>query len=208
MDLQATVDDILAFLVLGAELNPEHAFVIFVETENLHAFLRSQILVIVILREAHRSFGQFRVFKEGLQVNSALSNQVIGLEKIEIISLHSELIIFARMGEGEQQTVIPIALAVLVAEVGISVLPVVRVEEASDEAIGCAFSVHHLQLFRSPNDNTHLEVFGRLLGDVPEGSCVAGCVLLVDLGPHDTCALRHLSTGVGQLTMLDGFVRE
>ena len=91
---------------------------------------------------------------------------------------------------------------------GISVLPVVRVEEASDEAIGRAFSVHHHELFRRPDDDTHLVVLARLLGDVPDGSCVARGVLFVDLCPHDDCALRHLSAGVAQLTVLDGLVRE
>lgn len=101
MHPQATIDDGLTVLVLSGQFNPELAFVLLLKAKDLQASLRSQILIIVVLSKAHRSFGQFRVLKEGLQVNSALTSQVIGLKEIKVISLHCELIVFVGVSEGE-----------------------------------------------------------------------------------------------------------
>ena len=81
--------------------------------------------------------------------------------------MHSQLVVLGWVRDGEEQTVVPGALAVLVTEVSVGVLTVVSVEEASDEAVGCTLTVHHLEFLGVPDDDTHLEVFSRLLGDVP-----------------------------------------
>jgi len=73
--------------------------------------------------------------------------------------LHSQLVVLGWVRDGEEQTVVPGALAVGVAEMSVCVLRIVTLEEATDEPICGAFSVHHLEFLSVPDDATHFKVF-------------------------------------------------
>ena len=89
---------------------------------------------------------------------------------------------------------------------GVSVFPLFAIEEASDETISCTLGVHHLKINGVPDDDTELEIFGRLLADVPDRLGFRWGVLLVDFGPKDASTLRHLSAVMVQLTVLNRLV--
>ena len=78
----------------------------------------------------------------------------------------------------------------------VSVLSVICVEEAANEAVCSALRVHHFKILSVPDDHTHLVVLFWLLGNVPNGAILLVSELIVDLSPHDDGALRHFRARV------------
>ena len=206
-DLQAAIDYSTSLLVLGYHVDPELSRVLTIESQAAHLLLRLQELVIIVLSEAHLSFGQLRVLNNRLYIEDSLSDQVIRLEKIQIVCLHLELVVFRWMSEREEHPVIPRAFAVRVAEVRVCILTLVSLKEASDEAISCPLSVHHFELLSVPNDHSYFEVLGRLFRNVVFYDTFLGAALLVDFSPKYARALRHRGAWVNQLAMLNWLVQ-
>jgi len=103
-----------------------------------------------------------------------LTDQVIGLEKIQVVRLDCQLVVLAWVAEWEEKAIVPGAFAILVTEVSIRVLPVIRLEEDSDKAISGAFRIHHLQILGVPHNNTNFKLFLWLLGDIPHWAVLFG----------------------------------
>lgn len=74
--------------------------------------------------------------------------------------MHSEVVVLVRVLELMQHTIVPRAMTILVAEVGVCLFGVLRVKESLHEAIGGAFNVHHLKLFGFEHTNSHFKIFG------------------------------------------------
>ena len=90
----------------------------------------------------------------------------------------------------------------------VSVLPIVALEEAADETISGALTVHHLELLSVPDNDADFKVFGWLLRYVPHWACLLWRKLLIDLRPHDQGALAHLRAWMAQSPVLDRLVLE
>lgn len=76
LKLQAAVAYVLTILLRG-KVDPEGAWILLFELESLPFALWLQILVIVVLSEAHATLGKLSIVKEWLQVDRCLTNQII-----------------------------------------------------------------------------------------------------------------------------------
>mmetsp|Transcript_20973 Transcript_20973/g.32504 ORF Transcript_20973/g.32504 Transcript_20973/m.32504 type:complete len:303 (-) Transcript_20973:3245-4153(-) len=83
---------------------------------------------------------------------------------------------------------------------------VIRVQEDAHEDIAAAFPVHVFDVLSSPDNESHLELLGRLGRDVHVVHVSNLAVLLADLCPHLNHSLSDHTRRVEQITVLDGLV--
>lgn len=132
-------------------------------------FLGFKHTVIVRLIESNWLLDKRAIFDQLLEVQAGLSNHIIALEEITVISLQSELVVFSWHLEAVDESVLEVRLTVLVPVMTVSLLHILfGVKESTEEHITCAFPVHDLHFDSIEDADSDFKCFWRLIRDVVE----------------------------------------
>jgi len=153
--------------VLGLDFDPESVWVIIIIKIKCLPLEWLQHILVICFIKGQWLLDERAVLNNLLEVQLSLTNHVITLEKVAVVSLKGELIILSWNCNSINKSILEVRLAVLIPVVRVSLLHIFfGIEEAAEKNITGALPIHNLHVFSFENDNTQLKHLQRLFGDI------------------------------------------